>query len=117
MSAGKYNCSVCEQDHGSSGCTNIACIIGYHNCASMSPGDIEDARDPLEVDRNHWCQLGHVGEKEDQAKLWRQRSGEAFARGNDAEANFYRNLAVENEKLARAARDEYMQKYNPKFAR
>jgi len=117
VSKGKYNCSVCERDHGDRGCTNIACIVGYHNCASMSHGDVEDAPDPLEADRNKGFQLGQVVEKEDQAKIWRQRSGEAFAAGKDAEANLYRKLAVESEKDAKEARGEYMQKHNPAFAR
>lgn len=43
MSRGRYTCTACGEDHHD-GCTNLACIVGWHNCKSMaiSPNDVPD---------------------------------------------------------------------------
>ena len=52
--------------------------------------------------------LGHVGQLEDDAKLLRKRSGEAYASGRDDEyARWYRDLAREWEQRAATKRGKY----------
>jgi len=106
MSKGKYRCTVCLNDHHS-GCVNLVCPVGYHNVKSMGYLDKEDREDPLDVEYNRWCELGHVAEKEQLVKLFRMRSGEAFASGRDVEANLFRELAKEFEREAVEARSKY----------
>lgn len=110
MSKGRYRCGVCDEDFYSH-CLNLVCPIGYWNAASANPEDVEDCDDPLERERSRWYDLGKIVGAEDVSRDLLERSGKAFTRCSDREAQALRDLSQTIGFNAAAARAEYDKKY------
>lgn len=108
-----FTCTVCGSEHGN-GCQNTACIIGFHNVASVKPGElekqglhVEGENDPLNRRCHENYELGQVVGLEKMGPRLRAMAGAAFGRGKDDLAKIYRDLAETFEGEAKRARSVY----------
>jgi len=96
VSKAQYVCHNCGADHHD-GCVNLACVVGYHNVLSKTPGEIHKNRilDPsAENHRSHYTQ-GRISGLSEAARHLRDLSGQAYATHKDERALFLRQLSDE----------------------
>ena len=106
---------------------NTKCLCGYDltsepvcpNCKGIRKFDFGrggwvnfQTEDSGDVCKERWLALGGWDATDRIAKTLRERSGNAFSKCDDVEANIFRELANEFENIAKGLREHYDREYH-----